>query len=371
MSPKEVEPSRPAVVGFTLCSNLQRDFQQVSVITATYNNERYIKSCIESILCQSIKDFEFIIVDDGSTDKTFEILREYEKKDKRVVIIRNKENKGAANSRNAAFHKSKGKFIAIIDSDDVALPTRLEKQVRFLNSHTEYGIVGSMIAYIDENGKHITLKEALPKGGEIIGDMLEDPCQIFNSSCMFRREVFEELGGYREEFKKAEDWDLFLRLQERGLTSRGSTSKGYKLYNLPEILHYQRTSFTRGMVLYRREQFIYGEIAKRLAYQRRNKGKDLLEEGNYEAFNKLKEEISGRWMPRWVELSANYFKWSHHMYHRGPKKLAQDFIKKSVATNPFNLSAWVFLFFLYSNKRVQTIMLKLKRTLIKKPVVKN
>ena len=122
--------------------------KKLAVLMPTYNVEAYIVEAIESILNQSYHDFDFIILDDASTDRTFEIIQEFAKKDERIIVYKNDDNEGIIESRNKLFDLSSHKYVALMDSDDIAMPSRFEKQVKFLDTHSKYGIVASNIKLI-------------------------------------------------------------------------------------------------------------------------------------------------------------------------------------------------------------------------------
>lgn len=106
-----------------------------------FNGGKFIRESIESVLSQTFTDFELIIVDDGSTDNTIDIIRSFE--DKRIRLLLNESNRGIGYTRNKALENSKGKYVAVLDSDDIAYPTRLEKQVHFLENNSDYAAIGS------------------------------------------------------------------------------------------------------------------------------------------------------------------------------------------------------------------------------------
>lgn len=181
----------------------------ISVIMSVRNGEAHLWKAVNSILDQSFKDFEFIIVDDASNDLTSEILKKIS--DKRVKILRNKNKKGLTKSLNRALMKSRGKYIARMDADDIARLDRLEKQFRFLEKNLGYGIVGSWVKLIDEKGKQkgllkfpVSYKRIVQK--IFICNPLRHPTVIFN------KELIERNGFYDEKLDGAEDYDLWLRL---------------------------------------------------------------------------------------------------------------------------------------------------------------
>jgi len=162
----------------------------VSVVMPAYNEERSIAESIQSILNQTFEDFELIIVDDGSTDKTFEIASSFG--DPRVSVYRQK-NLGPATARNKALSLAKGKYIALQDADDRSKPERLEKQYDFLENNLDYIAVGTDADYIDKDGFFIyehTKGEAIP----INWDWLQAP--VIHPSVMFRSQILKKIDGY-------------------------------------------------------------------------------------------------------------------------------------------------------------------------------
>ena len=124
----------------------------VSIIMGAYNCENTIYDCMESILKQTYENWEFIICDDCSSDHTLEILKKYEKNDKRIHILHNEKNMRLAASLNRCLEVAHGKYVARMDADDISMPDRLEKQVEFLESHSEYDVTGCNRMVFDENG---------------------------------------------------------------------------------------------------------------------------------------------------------------------------------------------------------------------------
>ena len=197
--------------------------QKVTVLMSVFNGERYLRAAIDSILKQIFNDFEFLIINDGSSDSTAEILKGYN--DPRIQIINNEKNIGLTKSLNKGLRLARGEFIARQDADDISLPRRLEKQVAFLNSRPEYGLVGCWNYRIGANNK-IEDKVVFCTDHDDIVNMLLIENHFVHSSVMFRKECIEKLGGYNEDLKFAQDYDLWLRIAER-----------YKVANLGEFLH--------------------------------------------------------------------------------------------------------------------------------------
>jgi glycosyltransferase involved in cell wall biosynthesis len=179
---------------------------------SVYNGEKYLREAIESILNQTFTDFEFIIIDDGSTDESAAIINSYN--DARIRLIQ-QENKGLASALNVGLKTARGKYIARMDADDVSLPERLEAQFWFLEHHAECVVVGSEALVIDMNGEYLyTFRH--PSTWEEIRNVLPK-CPFFHSATMFRKQVAMQYGGYYEEIRHHfEDMILWNRMAQLG-----------------------------------------------------------------------------------------------------------------------------------------------------------
>ena len=185
----------------------------ISVLTIVYNGERYIEEAIDSILNQTYKEFEYIIVDNNSTDKTPEILESYAKKDKRIKIISEK-RQGIRYARNTGLNFSRGKWIAVLDSDDIAMPDRIKLQLDYAEKNPGVVLIGSGCIMIDEFGKHMKTYN-YPAAHDLLVKHLENHQAFFPHSSAFVNKVkVGKVGGYR--FSQAEDYDLWLRLSLYG-----------------------------------------------------------------------------------------------------------------------------------------------------------
>lgn len=201
----------------------------VSVIMAVFNQENYVKHAIESILSQTYDNFEFLIVDDGSTDGTTAICDKYAHKVSRIRIFHNKSNLGLTRSLNIGLRSARGKYIARMDADDVSLAERLETQVTYLESHPEIGLAGSYYSEIDSNGNIIKETVEFPVAPIIINWHLCFENPIPHPPIMVRKELLDKLGGYNENYSFSQDYELFTRL-----------SIHTKMTNIPEVLFHWR-----------------------------------------------------------------------------------------------------------------------------------
>lgn len=178
---------------------------------SVFNGERFLREAVDSILNQTFKDFEFIIIDDGSTDKTSEILENYARQDDRIKIIVNSENIGLTKSLNKGIRQAKGKYIARMDANDIARIDRFEKQVDFMKNNLEIGIVGSSHYFINKKSKIIG-KKIPPFKDKDLRKILIKYNVFCHSSIMIRKEVFEKIGFYDENWKSAQDYELYFRI---------------------------------------------------------------------------------------------------------------------------------------------------------------
>lgn len=227
----------------------------VSVVMAAYNAEKYIASAIESILRQTYQNWELIILNDGSGDKTRDVVQAFH--DSRILFFENDRNRGLVYTRNRMLELSRGDYIAVLDSDDIAYPDRLEKEVRFLNNHPAYGLVGSSIEMIDANGKLTGETWDLPAKSKDIPTMLFFHNNFAHSTVMYRRSVLPT-PAYREGFAPAEDYDLWVRL------SQICCVHNFKEPLVAYRVHGTNTSFSNMDKLHAAELKIIRENAERL-----------------------------------------------------------------------------------------------------------
>lgn len=221
---------------------------EISVIMGIYNmanKKEIMRLAIESILNQTYKNFEFIICDDGSSDETYEILKEFCKKDERILLLKNNKNRGLAYSLNHCLSIAKGKYIARMDADDISMPNRLEKQIKFLDEYLEYAMVGCNLLFINDKGIW---------GKRILAEKPTKKSFLFTSpfchpAIVMRKEVLDKVNNYKVEkiTRRAEDYDLFMRIY----------ANGYKGYNLQEFLYQFREdndAFKRRAYKYRLDE---------------------------------------------------------------------------------------------------------------------
>lgn len=174
-----------------------------------YNMQKYVSQAIDSILGQTFRDFEFIIVDDGSFDNTKEIIRKYN--DRRIIIFRNRRNLGIAKSLNIGLKQSCGKYLARMDADDISLPLRLERQVSYFEKDPSLGALGASVQCIGRKGEKLFIYSP-PLSHEHICSRLLLNNYLRHPTMMFRRSCIDKAGRYPVKYRYAEDYYLFWKL---------------------------------------------------------------------------------------------------------------------------------------------------------------
>lgn len=184
----------------------------VSIIIPTFNRDKFIGAAVESILEQTYQDFEIIIVDDGSTDRTAEVIRLFPA-DKLIYIYQT--NCGRSNARNYALSIARGRYIAFLDSDDLYLPGKLELQVNYMTEHPEVDMIYTSAYCMDENGNSINHHYDAKVSGRIYKDIaFFVPVTITLPTVMVRRKVFDKVGGFDEKMERFEDTDMWRRISK-------------------------------------------------------------------------------------------------------------------------------------------------------------
>jgi len=214
----------------------------ISVIMAVFNGEKYLTEAIDSILCQTYPNFEFIIIDDYSSDETSKIVSMYANKDKRINNIKNNINVGPYVSANLGLSVSKGKYIARMDADDVSHPTRLAKQIGFMEKHAEIGVLGTAYEVIDEEGKFIH-SSSQPNEDEGIGWQTLFHNSFCHPSIIVRKSILNQYNIRYGGLRFAQDYKFTSQIL--------NYSKGA---NLPEFLIQWRKSKTQISFNKREEQ---------------------------------------------------------------------------------------------------------------------
>ena len=251
-------------VGFWGCRQLTRP--AISVVMSTYNRVAFLPRSIDSILNQTFKDFEFIIINDGSPDETSRVLSLFARKDKRIRIITNEENKGLIYSLNKGLDEARGKYIARMDDDDIALSTRFEKQYAFMEQNPDFAVVGSWIGQPNNGKKWGFHDETNPDKVKMM--MYLNSVPISHPASFLRRSFLNKHNiRYNSAYKAAEDRKFWLDIMDAG----------GKISNVPEVLLLFRLHGTNPYEYYAAQQanshkFFYDEILTRFGTKEEFKG---------------------------------------------------------------------------------------------------
>jgi len=259
---------------------------KVTAIIPCYNREMFIRETLESVLGQSYENMEIIAVDDGSTDHTREILEEYRDRIK-IMEHKGRENKGQSAAINLALHASQSDYVAILDSDDLWLPTKIEKQVDFLERDPSTGLVYANGLVIDENGRK--LWKIYPEGYKELnkpGEVLVNCYFLLPNNALLRRSVFEKAGDFDETLRSAQDHDMAIRVAE--ITCLGYLDEilfKYRKHSDSQSYRFARRRWGNGFIIYekarKRYRYTWNVRRRRLAVLNFRMGQCLLEESAF------------------------------------------------------------------------------------------
>lgn len=281
---------------------------KVSVIIPTYNRAHLIEKSVQSVLNQTYQDFELIVVDDGSTDNTKELVQNLQKKDSRIKYVKHEKNKGAAAARNTGIKAAEGKYVAFQDSDDEWFAEKLEKQMRvFENASAEVGVVYTGFWRIENNKKiYIPFSWVKKKEGNIHQELLKGNF-ITTQSMVVRKECFETAGMFDESLPRFQDWELVIRL---------SKYYDFKCIDEPLLI----SPYTENSISASKEANI--------------KAMKIILKKHFDDFSQNKNI-----------LAKHYFSLFFNLYYGENFKEGKSYLKKAVKTYPYNLK-FLGVFFL-------------------------
>ncbi len=227
----------------------------VTVLMPVCDGERFLREAIESILCQTFSDFEFLIIDDASTDSSRAIINGYD--DPRIRLLVNDCNIGVTRTLNRGIQEARGRYLARMDADDISVPERLEQQLKRFEAHPECAVVTSFASIIDDDSTTI---------GHMISDfsppeldrMLQLRNRLVHGAVMMRCDIVRRLGAYDESMRRSQDYDLWLRISDE-----------YPIHTVPELLYAWRQHGDGITSLHRDEQVRYATRARDAALVRR------------------------------------------------------------------------------------------------------
>ena len=272
----------------------------LSAIVTVFNGERHLSETIQSLLSQTYNDFEIVIVNDGSTDGTGAIIQQFAARDSRIRFV-DSPHVGRAEALNVGCRLAQGKFVAILDADDIALPDRFACQMSFFEEHPSVALLGTGVRKITSDGRCFATVTFPTQNDEIKRSLIKEGCLAHSTIVMLKSAVFD-VGAYRRAFPPAEDYDLWLRIAER-----------YEMANLPQALvkyrvHPDQVSSTR---LEKHTLSVLG--AQVAARSRREKGfdpADNLERITVEFLERngvSRAEINRRIVESYLSTSLNYW----------------------------------------------------------------
>jgi glycosyltransferase involved in cell wall biosynthesis len=280
----------------------------VSVVMVVRNMERFLPDSIEGVLGQTFRDFELLVVDFGSTDKSKQIVAEYAHSDSRIRIKEIPECT-LAEGRNAGCSLAQGRYIAIQDADDVSLPNRLQTEVEFMERNQAMGFVGGLPDWVDANGKSIWVAD-FPTDEQQVKTALLTYFPFCHTSLLVLRNAFDSVGGYRPLFTQSHDYDLALRISEK-----------FRCTNVPEVVVKYRLHPYQVSLSKRSKQTLCKLAAQASAAARRAGRPDPLDTIS-EITPRTLEEIGISEAQQQSELATDYKNWIRFMDTSGQRDAA-------------------------------------------------
>jgi glycosyltransferase involved in cell wall biosynthesis len=279
---------------------------RISVVMSVYNGLPYLAEAVRGILSQTYADFEFIIIDDASTDGTWAELRAYAAEDGRIILLQNSRNQGYTRSLNRGLEAASGEFIARQDADDISRPDRFARQIAFLEDHPEIGLLGTLPDFIDSTGAAVPPSpRVLKTDNESLQADLLDGNGIWHGSVLIRRGLLKTVGHYEPDLEPAEDYDLWLRLAE--VTGIANLPERLYCYRLHDSSESQRR---RAVQIRNKASALERAIRRRYAGQppadvTRLLGRDYLRAAVAACAGGLPEEQTRECMARAIEVDAS------------------------------------------------------------------
>jgi len=290
----------------------------ISVLMPVYNAQRYVAEAVESILNQTFGDFEFLIVDDGSRDRSLKILQHYAKRDDRIHLI-SRPNTGLVVALNELLSLAQGEFIARMDADDVAMPARFADQIEFLRHHPQVVCVGGAQDWIDEAGRVLSHYLAAEENSDLQRLALVGSTPINHPTAMMRRSAVLQAGGYDPSTYLAEDLDLWLKLGEIG-----------ELANLPAtVIKYRQHPHSESERKQAQQQQMKQLVCER-AWQRRGIAGEFTETTPWRPIDRLS-----------LYYQQIKYGWQFFMDRRRSAAIAYGI--KSIRTLPWKPEGWKLL----------------------------
>ena len=283
-----------------------------------YNVAPFVREAVLSILNQSFKDFELIIIDDGSKDSTLQVLQQLATEDDRIRLI-SQPNAGVSAASNHAISLAKSEFVARVDADDVVQPRRMELQLQYMKAHPQCVAVGSAMLLIDETGLPLYPMSHIEFGHQNIdASLMNGGWPIAQPSCMYRRQAVLAAGGYLTSLSLHEDHDLFLKLAEIG-----------ELENLPEILQHYRQRSTSLMA--QESESSHSRVMPEILLEaRRRRG--------------LPQTLPVKAIKPLVPPLEKFRRWAWRSLKAGHVQTARKYARASLRKAPFSANSWKLMY---------------------------
>ncbi|HTS43351.1 MAG TPA: glycosyltransferase [Puia sp.] len=315
------------------------DEVKISVLMPAYNTEAYIGEAIQSVLKQTFEHFELIIINDGSTDNTENIIRSIQ--DPRIVLI-NQSNQGVSQALNTGLMHARGEYIARFDADDICYPERLQIQYDYIRKNPEYILLGSDADYVDKNGEYLYYYGTIGHTHEEICSKINTYCPFIHASVLYKKDIVMKLGGYNPKAHTFEDYLLWTELIKMG-----------KVYNFNIPLIAVRLNPESVTV----DEKLRGKRFNKLKKEMIFGSKGITEEQERELINILKNQNFGDFKHHsYHVLVAKKYLWNNH----DPAKARQN-ILKAIGFRPFHFATYGMLFLSFLPEPVISLFYKIHK----------
>ena len=286
----------------------------LSVLMPVYNAESFLSSAIESILNQNYKDYELLVINDGSTDSSLNILESFS--DERLNVINNDKNRGIIYTLNRGLKEAKGRYLARMDADDISNPERLALQVEYLENNPHVALVGGYADVIDQNSNKFDAITVPLSHGDIVQNIFSSCCFI-HPSVMFRTSIVQSLGGYDPTALHAEDYDLWLRL----------------------IQHYQAANLPVPLIQYRIHSSQISQKKLKLQRAAADKArfyalKQFEQDGHHIETTVVYNTLFDRLLGKGLSVGDDYLGWIHTYRKMGREDLSRQLVFPAITSAP-------------------------------------